>query len=87
MPASTAFPESRFAEGVDILTVLTEAGLVSSRSEGRRLIQQGGVHLADERVEDMERVVTLADFTDGEPIFTQREENVPQDYDSITFST
>ncbi|NLM39807.1 MAG: tyrosine--tRNA ligase [Firmicutes bacterium] len=65
---STAFPESRFAEGVDILTVLTEAGLVSSRSEGRRLIQQGGVHLADERVEDMERVVTLADFTDGELI-------------------
>lgn len=65
MPTTT-LPKEDFAEGMDILTLLTELGLASSRSEGRRLVQQGGVRVADERVESIERTITLADFSDDE---------------------
>ncbi len=67
MPSSSLAHEA-FAEGMDILTLLTEVGLTSSRSEGRRLVQQGGIVLGDERVEEIERLVTAQDFSDGELI-------------------
>ena len=48
---STVLDRAVFVEGLDILTLLTELGLASSRSEGRRLVQQGGIALGDERVD------------------------------------
>lgn len=65
---STILDKESFVEGVDILTLLTELGLASSRSEGRRLVQQGGIALGDERVEQIERLVTVDDFTNEELI-------------------
>lgn len=62
---TTEMEGSRFEEGVEILALLQEAGLIPSRSEGRRLIQQGGVTLADNRVEDFNLIVTKEHFTDG----------------------
>lgn len=41
-----------------IVDILLEAGLVSSKSEGRRLIQQGGVRLNGSTVSDTEALVT-----------------------------
>ena len=35
---------------------------MASRSEGRRLIQQGGVSVNDEKVTDFARVFTTSDF-------------------------
>ncbi len=37
----------------DILTILHASGLVPSKSEGRRAIQQGGVSIGDEKVTDV----------------------------------
>lgn len=65
---STKLDQAIFEEGVDILTLLTELGLASSRSEGRRLVQQGGIALGDERVDEIERLIKLEDFSDGELI-------------------
>jgi tyrosyl-tRNA synthetase len=65
---STTMDGAAFAEGMDILTLLIETGLAGSRSEGRRLVQQGGVHLGEERVADIAQVVTLGHFQDGELI-------------------
>lgn len=65
---STVLDRAVFVEGLDILTLLTELGLASSRSEGRRLVQQGGIALGDERVEQIERLVTVDDFADEELI-------------------
>lgn len=65
---STRFEEAVFAEGMDILTLLTETNLASSRSEGRRLVQQGGITLGDERVDSIETIVVLTDFVDSELI-------------------
>jgi len=42
------------AEGVRVYVALQEAGLTSSRGEGRRLIKGGGVRLDNERVADPE---------------------------------
>lgn len=62
---ATEFSKSRLEQGVDILTLLVETGLASSKSEGRRLIQQGGLYLADERSDDLNRIITPADFQEG----------------------
>ena len=43
-----------FTDGkIDILTVLVKSGLVPSKSEARRAIQQGGVAMDGEKVEDI----------------------------------
>lgn len=65
---STTLPEALFADGMDIVSLLAEVNLVSSRSEARRLIDQGGITLDQERVESIDRVVTLEDFTGNELI-------------------
>jgi tyrosyl-tRNA synthetase len=41
---------------------MVDTGLSKSRSEARRLIQQGGVSVNDEKVTDFARVFTLADL-------------------------
>jgi tyrosyl-tRNA synthetase len=50
------------AEGgrVGLLRLLTETGLVSSNSEARRLIEQGGVSVDGQRINDHQAVVDLA---------------------------
>ena len=45
---------AEFAEGpVDILTLLHKSGLVASKSEGRRAVEQGGVSAGGEKVTDI----------------------------------
>ena len=53
-----------FDKGVDILSLLTQTGLISSRGEGRRLIQQGGIYINDETIDEIHHLVTLASFKD-----------------------
>jgi tyrosyl-tRNA synthetase len=45
-------PEQRLAGPVALLTLLKEAGLISSSSEGRRLVEQGGIKLDGQTVAD-----------------------------------
>jgi len=40
-------------EGMDIITLLVKAGLATTRSEGRRNVEQGGVEAAGEKVTDI----------------------------------
>ena len=65
---STELEKSGFATGMDILTLLTVTGLISSKGEGRRLIQQGGIYLGSNRIDDIFQVVTLEDFIDNKLI-------------------
>lgn len=62
---STEISAAEFAEGMDILTLLTTIKVVPSRSEGRRAVQQGGVKLAEQPVKDIDFKVTADLFTDG----------------------
>jgi len=62
---TTEFSKSDFDKGIDIIALLSQTGLISSNSEGRRLIQQGGIYMEDAQVTDFARVVTSADLKDG----------------------
>jgi len=55
-------------EGVGLLTLLVEVGAASSNGEARRLVQQGGVRIGDDKVEDDARVVTADDLLVGDAI-------------------
>jgi tyrosyl-tRNA synthetase len=62
---SVDLTKTELAEGMDILALLEVAKLIPTRSEGRRLIGQGGVLLNGEKVTDFKLLVTAADFKDG----------------------
>jgi tyrosyl-tRNA synthetase len=62
---STEFEKPVFDRGIEIISILTKTGLIESNSEGRRLIQQGGVYMNDTQVTDFNRMVTSADLRDG----------------------
>ena len=62
---TTELPAAEFTEGMDIVTLLTTIGVVPSRSEGRRAVQQGGVKLGEDTISDVEFKVTASLFTDG----------------------
>ncbi|MCL2740055.1 MAG: tyrosine--tRNA ligase [Oscillospiraceae bacterium] len=55
-------------EGILLLDLMLEIGLIPSKGEGRRLIEQGGVAINDEKVTSSDYIVKQTDFTDGELI-------------------
>ncbi|MBK5245630.1 MAG: tyrosine--tRNA ligase, partial [Eubacteriaceae bacterium] len=65
---SVELKKETLGEGLDILSLLEVAKLISTRSDGRRLIQQGGILVDGEKVEDFKAVFTKKDFTDGKLI-------------------
>ena len=51
--------EEDFKEGtIDIISILVTSGLVKTRSEGRRAVEQGGVTVEGEKVTDFNKVFT-----------------------------
>lgn len=54
--------------GVQLLDVMLRAGLIKSKGEGRRLIQQGGVTLQEEKVADPLYAIPADAFSDGDLI-------------------
>ncbi|MTI95835.1 MAG: tyrosine--tRNA ligase [Firmicutes bacterium] len=68
------------AEPVNILDLLVASGLAASKSEGRRLVSQGGIYLADERVTDIELMVDPQDY--GDKLIVRKGKKV---YHQITF--
>ena len=51
---STELTEEDFQDGsIDLITMLVKTGLVPSRSEGRRAIEQGGVSIDGEKITDI----------------------------------
>ncbi len=64
--------EENFTDGtIDILTMLVASGLVASRSEGRRAVEQGGVTVDGEKVADV-KAVYGKDRLAGEGIVLKR---------------
>ena len=56
---TTVIPAEAFADGaIGVLTLMVHCGLAKSNGEARRLIQQGGVFLNDEKVTDPAVTVT-----------------------------
>ena len=63
---STDIPAESFADnGINIIDALSIAGLVPSRGEARRLIQQGGVSVDDVKITEPSYMIPLSDFEKG----------------------
>lgn len=62
---TTEVARSEAEAGIGLLDLLVETGLAPSRSEGRRLVLQGGVYLNEVRVGEPTYTVTLEDFRGG----------------------
>ena len=64
-----ALPKDAFTDGkIQLLDVMLRAGLIKSKGEGRRLIQQGGVSLLDEKITDPLYTISADAFADGDLI-------------------
>ena len=71
MPAVTLTAED-FNDGeIDIVSVLVKSGLVASRNEGRRAVEQGGVAVDGEKVADISVKLPEEKF-DGEGVVVRR---------------
>ena len=65
MPTVT-LTDDDFTDGtIDILGLLVKSSLASSRSEARRAVEQGGVSVDGEKVEDIKAVYEVNAFSDG----------------------
>ncbi len=65
---TTALSSEDVGEGITILELLVKCGLVPSKGEGRRLVQQGGILAGDEKVASIDRVFSLDELKQGDLI-------------------
>lgn len=73
---TTNLQDSDFEEGeANILNVLVKAGLAKSKGEARRLIEQGGVSVADEKVSDYGLSISRARLEEG-PVIIKKGKKV-----------
>jgi tyrosyl-tRNA synthetase len=61
VPSST-LSRDRLADGVNIVDLLVEAGLQQSKGKARKLVEQGGGYVNNDRVAGIEHTVTLNDL-------------------------
>ena len=79
---TTNMDKSNFENGFNILDILVSLKLAPSKSEARRLIQQGGIKVNDIKIENIEHNITIKDFNEnkiliqkGKKVFHQVEIN------------
>jgi tyrosyl-tRNA synthetase len=66
---STVLSKEDFPDGEALLLdLLVKTKLVPSKSEGRRLVQQGGISVDNQKVQDIGAVIRLSDFEKGHVI-------------------
>lgn len=62
---TTELTKAELGQGMTLIDLMVKAGLIKTKSEGRRLIEQAGVTLNDQVVEDVAASVSESDFEDG----------------------
>lgn len=65
MPMTELCKEDFTDGAIDILTLLVKAELVTSKSEARRAVEQGGVAVDNEKVSDIKTTFSDSVFLDG----------------------
>ena len=71
MPTATLKDEDLTDGSIDILSILVKSGLVPTRNEGRRAVEQGGVSVDGEKVTDIKAVYTKEQMA-GDGIVVKR---------------
>jgi tyrosyl-tRNA synthetase len=62
---TTIINRARLEVGISPAELFTEVGLTPSRGEAKRIIKQGGLYVNDERIESLERLLTIKDVGPG----------------------
>lgn len=62
---TTQLNRERLAAGLNVLDLLIECGLAASKSEGRRVIQQGGLSINEQRIDDIDLNLDASWLEDG----------------------
>ena len=60
---TTSISAEQLAQGMQLTAVMAEAGLTRSRGDARRMIQQGGVYVNDQRISDVNYTLHQGDLT------------------------
>ena len=68
----THITREQLGDGMDLLELLMLTGLTSSKSEGRRLISQGGIYVANSRIDDVDLKITAKDFDDDNSLLIRK---------------
>lgn len=64
MPESEITAEDFVDGSIELTSLLVKAGLVKSKTEGRRAVEQGGVSVNGEKITDVKYTLTEADFAE-----------------------
>jgi tyrosyl-tRNA synthetase len=64
LPTTTVSKE-RVVTGIPVIDLLVEIGLAPSKSAARRLVEQGGAYVNDEKVATIDVMITEKSFPDG----------------------
>ena len=75
MPATALTPADLTYGAIGVMELMLRCGLVPSKGEARRLIQQGGVEVAGEKVKEISAAVT-ADQLAGDGIVLKKGKKV-----------
>ena len=75
MPTTEVSAEDLFNGTIDTIAILVKAGLVPTRSEGRRAIEQGGVTVKGEKVTDIKKAYTLDEIAASDFIISRGKKN------------
>ncbi|MCR5824050.1 MAG: tyrosine--tRNA ligase [Lachnospiraceae bacterium] len=62
MPSCEISDEDLVDGSIDIISLLMKAGFVSSRGDGRRNVEQGGVSVNDDKITDFKKTYTKAEL-------------------------
>ena len=62
MLITTSIDRARLEGGVSPAELFTELGLTPSRKEAKRLIEQGGLYINEERIDSPQRLLTVKDL-------------------------
>ncbi len=65
---TTELTKVELGSGIAVIDLMIKAGLIKSKSEGRRLIEQSGVSINDNVVDGVSSAVTEKDFEEGKLI-------------------
>jgi tyrosyl-tRNA synthetase len=69
---TTTYSKEKFEKGIDLITLMVDGKLASSRSDARRTITQGGVSVNDEKVTAFDKVFTPDDFNSDDALLIRK---------------
>jgi tyrosyl-tRNA synthetase len=72
VPSSDMARSALEGSGISLPKLLAEVGVAKSAGEARRLTDQGGIYLNNQRENDVSRAVTLDDAIEGKVIVLRR---------------